>query len=319
MDCRMSGFPVLHDLREFAKTHVHGIGDAIQPSHPLGSPSPFAFNLPSIRVFSNESALHIRWPKYWSFSFISPSNKYSRLISFRIDWFDLFVKGTLKNLLQHHNSKTSILWHSAFLMVQLLHLHMPTGKAIALSIRTFVSKVTFLLFNMLPRFVIAFLPRKTMNTLVFPKVLAILLFVPRPEKIGNTVKRISTLSLWRDPHFRVWGYPTLEQVRCALAWNHHNGQTHNFKVSAYLYLSPFILAWQKLINSWKRLCSNTSMFQLPIRQVLLFEFNQKNFCLKDINKIHLLESCTEKKQPKQMYFGDLIVYSILLIIEYILN
>ena len=169
----------------------------------MGSPSLFAFNLPGIRVFSNESALHIRWPKYWSFSFISPSNKYSGLISFRIDWFDLFVKGTLENLLQHHNSKASILRHSAFFMVQLLPLHMTTGKTIALNIKTFVSKVIFLRFNMLPRFVKAFLPRKTMNTLVFPKVLATLLFVPRPEKIGNTVKGISIVSLWRDLHFRL--------------------------------------------------------------------------------------------------------------------
>src|SRR5574337_118852 len=114
---------------------------------------------PSIRVFSNESALCIRWPKYWSFSFnISPSNEHSGLISFRIDWFDLLaVQGTLKSLLQHHSSKASILWHSAFSMVQLSHPYMTTGKTIALIRRTFVGKVTSLLFNMLSRFVIAFL------------------------------------------------------------------------------------------------------------------------------------------------------------------
>ena len=107
-----------------------------------------------IRVFSNESALHIRWPKYWSFSFsISPSNEYSRLISFRIDRFDLLaVQGTLKSLLQHHSSKTSILWLSVFFMVQLLYLYMTTGKTIALTIGTFVGKVVSLLFNMLSRF-----------------------------------------------------------------------------------------------------------------------------------------------------------------------
>ena len=118
--------------------------------------------LPSIRVFSNELALCIRWPKYWSFSFsISPSNEYSGLISFRIDWFDLLtVQGTLKSLLQHHSLKASVLQHSAFLMVQLSHLHMTTGKTIALTIwTTFVHKVVSLLFNMLSRFVIAFLPR----------------------------------------------------------------------------------------------------------------------------------------------------------------
>ena len=114
---------------------------------------------PSIRVFSNESALHIRWPKYCSFS-ISPSNEYSGLISLRIDWFDLLaVQGTLRSLLQHHNLKASILRHSAFFMVQLSHLYMTTGKAIALTIQTFVGKVISLLFNTLSRCVIAFLPR----------------------------------------------------------------------------------------------------------------------------------------------------------------
>ena len=116
---------------------------------------------PSIRVFSRESVLHIRWPKYWSFSFsIRPSNEYSGLISFRIDRFYLLaVQGTLKSLLQHHSSKASVLWRSAFFMVQLSHLHMTTGKTIALTRRTFVGKVMSLLFNMLSRLVIAFLPR----------------------------------------------------------------------------------------------------------------------------------------------------------------
>ena len=108
----------------------------------------FAF-FPHIRVFSSESALHIRWPKYWSFSFsIRPSNEYSGLISFRMDWLDFFsVQGTLKSLLQHHSSKASILWHSAFLMVQLSHLYMTTGKTIALTVGTFAVKVISLLFN----------------------------------------------------------------------------------------------------------------------------------------------------------------------------
>ena len=115
---------------------------------------------PSIRIFSNESAFHIRWPKCWSFTFsISPSNEYSGLISFRIDWFDLLaVRGTLKSLLQHHNSKASVLWHSAFFMVQLPHPYMITGKTITLPIRTSVSRVMSLLFYMLSRFVIVFLP-----------------------------------------------------------------------------------------------------------------------------------------------------------------
>ena len=111
------------------------------------------------RVFSSESALHIRWPRYWSFS-ISPSNEYSGLISFRMDWLDLLaVQGTLKSLLQHHSLKASVLWCAAFFMVQLSHLYMTTGKTIALTLRTFVSKVMFLRFNMLSRFVRAFLPR----------------------------------------------------------------------------------------------------------------------------------------------------------------
>ena len=109
--------------------------------------------LPSIRVFSNESALHIRWPKYWSFSFsFSHSNEYSGIISFRIDWFDLLaIQGTLKSLLQHHSSKASVLWHSAFFIVQLSHPYMTTGKTTALTRWTFVDKVMSLLFNMLSR------------------------------------------------------------------------------------------------------------------------------------------------------------------------
>ena len=120
---------------------------------------------PSIRVFSNELALCIRWTKYWSFSFsISPSNEYSGLISFGIDWFDLLaVQGTLKSLFQRHSSKASILQHSAFFMVQLSHPYMTTGKTIALTIWTFVSKVMSLLFNILSRFVIAFLPRSKVS------------------------------------------------------------------------------------------------------------------------------------------------------------
>ena len=116
---------------------------------------------PSIRVFSNESTLRMRWPKYWSFSFIIiPSKEIPGLISFRIDWLDLLeVQGTLKSLLQHHSSKASILWHSAFFTVQLLHPYMTTGKTIALTRRTFVGKVMSLYFNMLSRLVIAFLPR----------------------------------------------------------------------------------------------------------------------------------------------------------------
>ena len=160
LDHSTSGLPVLHYLPEFAQTHVHWINDSIQPSHPLSLPSP-AFLFPSMRVFSNESVLCIRWPKYWSFSFsISPSNEYSGSISFRIDWFDLLtVQGTLQSLLQHHSSKASIVQHSVFFTDQLSHSYMTTGKIIALTIWTFVCKIMSLLLNMLTGFVITFLPR----------------------------------------------------------------------------------------------------------------------------------------------------------------
>ena len=123
MDSSTPGLSVHHQLPEFTQTHVHWIGDAIQPSHPLSSLSPPAFNLSQHQVFSNESALHIRWLKYWSFSFsISPFNEHQGLISFRMDWLDLLaVQGTLKSLLQHHSSKASIPWCSAFFIVQLSH------------------------------------------------------------------------------------------------------------------------------------------------------------------------------------------------------
>ena len=135
MNCSMPGLPVHHQLPEFTQTHVHRFGDVIQPSHPLSSPSPPAPTSPSIRVFSNESALRMRWPKYWSFSFsIIASKEHPGPISFRMDWLDLLaVQGTLKSLLQHHSSKASILWHSAFFTVQLPHPYMTTGKTIALT------------------------------------------------------------------------------------------------------------------------------------------------------------------------------------------
>ena len=152
--------PCHSHLLELAQTPVHWVGDAIQPSHPLFSPSLPTFNFPSIRVFSNESVFCIRWPKYWSFGFnISPSNEYSGLISFRIDWFDLLaVQGTLKSFLQHHSSKASVLWRSALFIVQLSHPYMTTGKTIVLT-SWIVGEVMSLLFNMLSRMVIAFLPR----------------------------------------------------------------------------------------------------------------------------------------------------------------
>ena len=147
----------LSKLPEFIQTYVHRVSDAIQPSHPLSSPSPPAFNLSQHQgIFQ-----WVRWPKYWSFSFrISPFNEYSGLISFRIDWLDLLaVQGTLKSLLQHHSSKASVLWCSAFFIVQLSHPYLTIGKTIALTRWTFIGEVMSLLLNMLSRLVIACLPR----------------------------------------------------------------------------------------------------------------------------------------------------------------
>ena len=155
------GLFVHHQRQEFTQTHVHRVSDAIQPSHPLSSPSPLSPIPPSIRVFSNESTLRMRWPKYWSFSFsIIPFKEPPALISFRMDWLDLLaVQGTLKNLLQHHSSKASILLRLAFFTVQLSHPYMTTGKTIALTRWTFLGKVMSLLLNMLSRLVTTFLPR----------------------------------------------------------------------------------------------------------------------------------------------------------------
>ena len=135
-DCSTPCFPVLHYLTEFAQTHIHWDSDAIQPSHSLSPPSLPAFNLPNISVFSSESALHIRWPQYWNFSFsINPSNEYSALISVGIDWFDFLAnQGTLKSLLKHNSWKAAVLQHPGSFMAQLSHLYMTTGKTIVLSI-----------------------------------------------------------------------------------------------------------------------------------------------------------------------------------------
>ena len=155
---------------------------------------------PSIRVFSNESVLHIRWPKYWSFSFsISPFNEYSGLISFGMDWFDLLaVQGTLKSLLQHHSSKASIHWHSAFFIVQLSHPYMTNGKTIALTRRTFVGKVMFLLFNMLSRLVTAFLPRSKRLLISGLQSPAAVILKPKKKKVSHCFHCFSIYLPWSD-------------------------------------------------------------------------------------------------------------------------
>ena len=162
MDCSTPGFSVRYNCQSLLKLMFI---ESVMPSSHLILCCPLLLSpsiFPSIRVFSNESVLHIKWPKYWSFSFsISPSNEYSGLISFRMDWLDLFaVQGTLKSLLQHHTSKASVLRHSAFFIVQISHPHMTTGKTIALTRRTFVDKVMSLLLNMLSSLVITFLSRR---------------------------------------------------------------------------------------------------------------------------------------------------------------
>ena len=166
MDCITPGLPVHQQLPELTETHVHWVSDAIQPSHPLSSPSLLAFNLSQHQSLFKWVNSFQQVAKYWSFSFSnSASNEYSGLVSFRMGWLDhLAVQGTLKSLLQHHSSKALILRHSAFFMVQLSQLYMTTGKTRALIIWTFVSKEMSLIFNMLSRFVTAILPRgKSLN------------------------------------------------------------------------------------------------------------------------------------------------------------
>ena len=195
----MPGFPVHHQLPEFTQTHVHSVSDAIQPSHPLSPlllrPSIF----PNIRVFSNDSVLHIRWPKYWNFSFnISPSNEYPGLI-FRMDWLYLLaVQGTLKSLLQHHSSKASITWHSPFFIVQLSHSYMTTGKTIALTRRTIVDKVMSLLFNMLSRLVITFLPRSKRLLISWLHSPSAVILEPKKNQVWHCFQCFPIYFPWSD-------------------------------------------------------------------------------------------------------------------------
>ena len=191
MDCSTPGLPVHHQLPEFTQTHVHWVGDAIQPSHPLLSPSPPAFNLSQHQVlFQWVSSLH-QVAKYWSFSFnISPPNEYPGLI-FRTGWLDLLaVQGTLKSLLQHHSSKVSILQHLAFFIVQLSHPYMTTGKTIALTRRPSVDKVMPLLFNVLSRLVIILLPRS--KCLLISWLQSPSAVILEPPKVKSTT--VSTVS-----------------------------------------------------------------------------------------------------------------------------
>ena len=191
MNCSTPGLPVHHQLLEFPQTHV----ESVMPSSHLILCRPLLLLPtipPNIRVFSNESTLHMRWPKHWSFSFsISPSNEHPGLISFRMDWLDLLaVQGALKSLLQHHSSKASILRRSALFTVQLSHPYMTTGKTIALPRRTFVGKVMSLLLNILSRLVITFLPRS--KRLLISRLQSPSAVILEPPKIkSDTVSTVS--------------------------------------------------------------------------------------------------------------------------------
>ena len=190
MNLSTPGLPVHHQLPEFTQTHFHQVSDAIQPSCVI----PFSSRPQSLpaSVFSSESTLHMKWPKYWSFSFsIIPSKEHPKLVSFRMDRLDLLaVRGTLKSLLLHHSSKASILQYSAFFTVQLSHPYMTTGKTIALTRWTFVGKVISLLLNMLSRLVITFLPRSKLLLLSWPQSPSAVILEPRKIK-SDTVSTVS--------------------------------------------------------------------------------------------------------------------------------
>ena len=190
MDCSSPGLPVHHQLPEFTQTHVRQISDAIQPSHPLLSPSPPAFNLSQDQgLFQWVSSLH------QVLEFLPQQNEYSGLISFKIDNL-LAVQGTFRSLLQHHSSKASILQHPAFFMVQLSHAYMTTGKTIAMTRWTFVSKVMSLLFNMLSRLVIAFLQRS--KCLLISWLQSPCAVILEPKKINSVIVSIASPSTCHD-------------------------------------------------------------------------------------------------------------------------
>ena len=200
MNCSTPGLPVHHQLLEFSQTQSIKL---VMPSSRLILCCPLLLLLPippSIRVFSSESALCMRWPKYWIFSFsISPSNEHPGLIAFRMDWLDLLaVQGALKSLLQHHSSKASILWRSAFFPVQLSHPYMITGKTIALTRRTCVGKVMSLLFNMPSKVLITFFPRSKHLLISWLQSPSAVILEPPPNKVWHCFHCFPIYFPWSD-------------------------------------------------------------------------------------------------------------------------
>ena len=241
MDCSTLDFPVRHQLPELAQTRVHQVNDAIQPSHPLLSPSP-TFNLSQDQgLFQWVSSSH-QVAKYWSFSFsISPSNEHPGLISFRIDWLDLLaVQGTLKSFLQHHSSKASILWHSALFIAQLSHPYMTTGKTTALIRHTFVGKVMSLLFNMLSRLVIAFLLRS--------KHLLTSRLHHSPSAVILEPKKIKSLTVSPSICHEVMG----QDATILVFWMLSSRPT--FSLSSFTFIKR-LFSWEK--KHWKVIFKNT--------------------------------------------------------------
>ena len=203
LSCSTPGFPFLHSLPEFAQTYVHGVGDAIQLSHPLLSPSPSAFNLSQHQGLFQRVGFSHQVARVLEFQLPVASvltNECSVLISFRIDWFDLLaIQGTLKSLLQHHNSKASALRHSVFFIIQLSHPYMTTGKTIALTRWTFVGKVVSLPFNMLSRFVIAFLSRSKCLLISWLQALsAVILELKKRKSVTASTSPLLFAMKWWD-------------------------------------------------------------------------------------------------------------------------
>ena len=201
MDCSTPGFPGLHHLLELVQTHIHWVNDAIQLSHPLSPTSPPVFHLSQHRGLFQWVSSSYQVATVFELSFsMSPSNEYSRLNSFRMDWFDfLAVQRTLKSLLQHHSLKALILQRSAFFMVQLSHPYMTTGKTIALTRQTFVGKVMSLLFNMLSRFAIAFLPRGKNLLISWLQSPSAVILEPKKRKVCHCFHSFPIYLPWSDP------------------------------------------------------------------------------------------------------------------------